>query len=412
MATTAVLSKGRSADDVASSVQPGRIAHVDIVRDMAAAEPIWRVLERPEHVSTPYQRFDFLNAWQRHVGAAEGTEPFIVIARDAEHRPLLLLPLGLERRAGLRIASFLGGKHPTFNMPLWHRDVAKTAGAGEIAALIAGLQAAAHGADVLALRQQPLRWRDLANPMALLPHQPAVNDCPVLVLEPGAPATDRISNSFRRRLKSKEKKLQALPGYRYAQATTDADIERLLAAFFRIKPIRMAAQKLPDVFADPGVADFIRQACLTKLADGGRAIDIHALQSDDEMIALFAGVADGERYSMMFNTYTLSDAARYSPGLILMRSIIDHYAERGYRRIDLGIGSDDYKKMFCKDLEPIVDSYVALSPRGRLAAPAMAGLARAKRTVKQSPALKQMAQRLRAVLQRKGPAQAADESAT
>ncbi|MFC0243039.1 GNAT family N-acetyltransferase [Rhodopseudomonas telluris] len=397
MATTAVLSKGRSTDEVATSVLPGRIASVDVVRDMASAEPIWRVLEQPEHFSTPYQRFDFLNAWQRHVGAAEGVEPFIVIASDAERRPLLLLPLGLERRAGIRIASFLGGKHPTFNMPLWHREVAKTADASEIAVLLAGLRAQC-GADVLALRQQPVCWRDIANPLALLPHQPSVNDCPVLRLDPGTPPTERISNSFRRRLKSKEKKLQALPGYRYAHATSDDDIERLLAAFFKIKPIRMAAQKLPNVFADPGVEQFVQQACLTRLAAGGRAIDIHALQSDDEMIAMFAGVADGERYSMMFNTYTLSDAARYSPGLILMRSIIDHYAEQGYRRIDLGIGSDDYKKMFCKDWEPIVDSYVPLSQRGRIAAPALAAIARAKRMVKQSPALKQTAQKLRGAL--------------
>ena len=50
------------------------------------------------------------------------------------------------------------------------------------------------------------------------------------------------------------------------------------------------------------------------------------------MIAIFAGVADGRRFSMMFNTYTMSGNSRYSPGLILMRNIIDHYAERGYQR--------------------------------------------------------------------------------
>jgi len=400
MTTMAVRSEGRSVDRAASSVQPGRIARVDILHDMEAAEPIWRTLEQPEQFSTPYQRFDFLKAWQRHVGAAEGLEPFIVVASDAEQRPLLLLPLGLRQRFGVRVASFLGGKHPTFNMPLWRRDVAQTADAADLAALIAGLRARPDGADVLALCQQPLCWRDLANPMALLPHQPSVNDCPVLVVDPAAPPTDRVSNSLRRRLRAKEKKLQALPGYRYGRVESDADIARVLDAFFRIKPVRMAAQKLPNVFADPGVESFVREACLTELAGGGRAIDIHALQSDDEMIAMFAGVADGHRYSMMFNTYTLSEASRSSPGLILMRSIIDHYAERGYRRLDLGIGSDEYKKMFCKDLDPIFDSFIALSPRGRIAAAAMASFGRAKRLVKQTPALMQFAQRLRGALPR------------
>src|SRR6185369_10770504 len=139
--------------------------------------------------------------------------------------------------------------------------------------------------------QQPLRWRDQPNPFALLPHQPSANDCPLLVLEPGAAPTALISNSFRRRLKGKERKLQALPGYRSHVASSDADITRLLDWFFRVKPQRMAEQKLPNVFAEPGIEEFIRTACAAPVPGGGHAIDIHALECDEEVIAIFAGVA-------------------------------------------------------------------------------------------------------------------------
>ncbi|MGH6765676.1 MAG: GNAT family N-acetyltransferase, partial [Bradyrhizobium sp.] len=107
------------------------------------------------------------------------------------------------------------------------------------------------------------------------------------------------------------------------------------------------------------------------------------------------GVADGHRFSMMFNTYTMSEHARFSPGLILMRHIVDHYAERGFGVLDLGIGSDDYKRQFCKSDEPIFDCFIPLSARGRLAAAAMSRFNRTKHAVKHNPALLQMAQRLR-----------------
>jgi len=162
----------------------------------------------------------------------------------------------------------------------------------------------------------------------------------------------------------------------------------------------MAEQKLPNVFADPGVEDFIRGACMAPLASGGHVIDIHALECDDEMIAIFAGVADGHRFSMMFNTYTMSGNSRYSPGLILMRNIVDHYAERGYRALDLGIGSDEYKRLFCKDDEPIFDSFIPLSLRGQLAATAMSGVNRAKHLVKHNQTLFQLAQKMRSALHR------------
>jgi CelD/BcsL family acetyltransferase involved in cellulose biosynthesis len=124
-------------------------------------------------------------------------------------------------------------------------------------------------------------------------------------------------------------------------------------------------------------------------------IDIHALECDEEVIALFAGVADGHRFSMMFNTYTTSENSRHSPGLILIRNIVDYYAARGYRTLDLGIGSDGYKRLFCKGEEPIFDSFVPLSRRGRLAGLAMSAANRGKRLVKHNRALLGLAQKLR-----------------
>jgi CelD/BcsL family acetyltransferase involved in cellulose biosynthesis len=368
-----------------------RIAHVDIIADLGAAEQVWRTFEEPGHLSPPNQRFDMLSPWQRLVGEIEGARPFIVIARDAEQKPLALLPLSLRQSHGVRTACFMGGKHTTFNMGLWNAEFAAQAVVADLDALVAPLRG---HVDVLSLTQQPKRWHDQQNPFALLPRQSAINGCPLLVMEPGGPPASRISNSFRRRLKSKEKKLQALAGYRYHLATTDADVTRLLDWFFRVKPARMAEQKLPNVFAEPGVEQFIRSACLSTRGEG-RVIDIHALECDDEVIAIFAGVADGQRFSMMFNTYTLSEHARYSPGLILMRNIIDRYAERGYRSLDLGIGSDDYKRMFCKDDEDIFDSFVALTSRGKLAAMAMSSLNHGKRLVKRNQMLFDLARRLR-----------------
>ena len=390
--TLAAAIESRTAGAQARS-RAGRIARVDIVTDLGRAEPIWRALEEQAQFFTPYQRYDLLGPWQVLVGARDNAAPLIVIAYDGERRPLLLMPLVLTREYGVRVARFMGGKHTTFNMALWDKDFAREVTSADLAGLLSALRA--HDvADVLALTQQPRHWHDILNPFATLPKQPCANDCPSLSMVPGDPPQNRISHSFRRRLKSKERKLQS-PGYRYYLATSEADVDRILDWFFRVKPMRMAEQRLPDVFAEPGVEEFIRNACRAPHAGGGRVIDIHALECDDEVIAMFAGVADGHRFSMMFNTYTMSARSRYSPGLILMRNIIDHYAGKRYRAIDLGIGSDDYKRLFCKGDEPIFDSFIPLSARGRVAATAMSALNRLKRQVKRTPMLLRFAQILR-----------------
>lgn len=366
-----------------------RVARVEVFRDLDAAEPLWRPLE--SEFATPFQRFDFLAAWQRNVGAAEGREPRIVVALDDTGQPLCVVPLAVSDG---RLACFMGGKHCNFNMALWRRDTLGLFDRAELNNTLATL--ADHGVKALALGQQPRHWRGIENPFYALPHQASVNECPLLTFTQDSADNERISGSTRRRLKSKERKLQSLKGYRYLCASTPQEINRALEAFFVIKPQRMALQNLPDVFADPGVDDFIREICDT--SSGKPAVVIHTLECDDEVIAIFTGVEDGQRFSMMFNTYTLSENARYSPGLILVRHIIDHYAARGFTSLDLGVGLAHYKTMFCKQREELFDSFIPLTAAGWPLATTQSLLHRLKYNVKRSETLTRLANGLRARL--------------
>src|SRR5580704_14197257 len=157
MAMAAAI-ESRTAQAPARS-KASRIAAVDILSDLGQAEAIWRGLEDSRQFSTPYQRFDFLSAWQRQVGERQNLLPFIVIAYDAERRPLLLLPLVLRHERGIRTACFMGGKHATFNMALWDRDFAASITTADLDALLSAIRSRSV-ADVLALTQQPLRWRE------------------------------------------------------------------------------------------------------------------------------------------------------------------------------------------------------------------------------------------------------------
>ena len=87
-------------------------------------------------LATPYQRYEFLSLWQRHVGAEAGFTPFIVVGFDAIGTPLFLLPLGARPFGRWTAVEFLGGKHANFNMGLWRRDLAATIGADALRAVL------------------------------------------------------------------------------------------------------------------------------------------------------------------------------------------------------------------------------------------------------------------------------------
>jgi CelD/BcsL family acetyltransferase involved in cellulose biosynthesis len=388
---------GREQTIAASLRRADPVARVEIFEDMAAAEPFWRRLEGGDALSTPYQRYDLLAAWQHHVGTLNGVTPFLVTGFDHAGEPLFLWPFGRTRKGPLGLVHFLGSKHANFNIGLWRRDSLAAISLRDLRDIFA--RVAEHGVDLVVLVNQPCSWDGLANPFAQLPRQDSVDMSAHLRFDhEGGDAIGRaLSPSMRARLRTKERKLQQLPGYRYVQPTSAAEIDRLLESFFALKSAHMAAHGLANVFAEAGVAAFLRRACHVPLPDGRPLIEIHALEGGGEVLALFGATVDGYRFSSMFNTYTLGDNARHSPGLVLLMHMVAACADRGLRSFDIGVGRAHYKSFFCREPEPLFDTFLPLTGVGRLAALAFGGAFAGKRVIKQNATLWSAVQTLRRV---------------
>ena len=63
------------------------LARTQVLDDLAAAEPMWRRLDEAGAAATPYQRFEWVAHWYRHVGRASGAVPLIVVGFDQDDAP-------------------------------------------------------------------------------------------------------------------------------------------------------------------------------------------------------------------------------------------------------------------------------------------------------------------------------------
>jgi CelD/BcsL family acetyltransferase involved in cellulose biosynthesis len=368
-----------------AAARNARIARVDIHDDFAAAASAWDGLAAGGALATPFSRRAWVELWHEHVGRRKGLKPLIAVACNEHGEPLALLPFAC-RPGMLTIARYFGASHSQLNMGVWRRDFAAAAGAQDVHALFARIAEQA-GIDLFVLLAQPTRWDERPSPLALLPHQPSSDQ--VLRLDFMGKTGDDVIRSklkpaLRGLLKSKEKKLQRLDGYRYFRAVTGPEVDRLLAAFFAQKAEHLKAQGVANVFAEPGVESFLRAACHRDLASGDPVIELHALEGGGEILAVMGGTANAQRFSAMFNSYTLTEHARWSPGLILISHIVRHCADRGLQSYDLGAGYAAYKHHFCKQSEPLFDSFLAFSERGHVAAAAYRGAYALKRWIKSS----------------------------
>jgi CelD/BcsL family acetyltransferase involved in cellulose biosynthesis len=370
------------------------LARVEVFEDFAAAEPAWRALEAGPLFATPYQRFDFLKLWQRHVGVPAGVTPFIVTGFNAAGAPLFLWPLGRRNVGPARVVEFLGGKHANFNMGLWRSGAAEATGADEIRAVLARI---ADRADLLHLSSQPLSWGGATNPFALLPYQRSVNFgfSGGLIPDFEALLHARTNASARKKMRKKERALAGYGDVRFARATTPEEARHVLDVFFKQKSQRMRQRGVTDVFSQAGVRRFVEAAAVEGLAAGEPLIELYKLTVDDIVVATLGGIAADGRFCAMFNSIAGGRYAVESPGEQMILNLVRRCCERNFHTFDLGIGAAHYKNLFCGDAEPLFDSFIPLSGKGRALAVAMRGATAAKRMVKQYPPLWSMVQAVR-----------------
>jgi len=351
-----------------------------------AVEPVWRWIEtQPANLLTPYQRFDLLRAWQRHVGSRKGLTPLIAVGFDAGGAPACLLPLGRRRICATQQAEFLGGKHANFNSAIWRRDIAARISADDMQDFIKRL---APKADALILLNQPRHWDGLANPLALLPHSPSADPafCGALTPDFNALLAARISANKRKKLRNRERALAQHGPLVFRQAKTPAEAAAILAAFHEQKAQRMHELGVDNAFAEPGVADFIAEAA-THALDTNPVIETYALFAGERVAATSAGIVANGRFSTMFNSIARDELAHASPGQLLLIRLVESACARGLNVFDLGVGEAAYKEVFCNEPQPLFDSFLPLSAAGRMIAAAHRAAYAAKRTIKRTPIL-------------------------
>lgn len=382
--------------EVRSDVSGDPALTAEIWPDLASVEPIWRRLEGVG-VCSPYQRFDWVSSYVAALCGREGVSTCVLSLRKGSGEPLLLLPLAIHVHRGVRIASPVGGKQANYHCPVMAPGAAAVLDPATMRDILrqAGAQA---GIDVFVLQNLPRAWRGERNPLALPGATPSPSNVPTATLPAKAETLfARIGNSeARRKLRRKETGLAEMGELTHMVARDSDEVDAILDAFFRQKNERFRELGIASPFDDEASHAFMRDASLAGLDRGRPAVELHGLSLDGRIIATYGGAVDEERFSCMINSYDPSpEIARFSPGDILMTRVIAAQCGRGRTSLDLGIGEARYKRLFCEEVEELVDVFVPVTALGRLYGLAFEQFVTAKRYVKQTPRLWTFVQALR-----------------
>lgn len=375
-------------------------AHV--TSDPAAVSSLWQRLEADPGMAF-HQSRAWVDAWAQGTGAR-----LSIVTLERDGVPFAVLPLEIAHKSGLKIARFAGTAYSNENTGLIDttgRGVVEPVSAGDLAA---ALQQAGLAADIVLLDKMTPEAAG-RTPFSAMPRVFHQNPSFQLPLFADFNAVLAQINSKRRRKKFRvsERRLEAMGGYRHVTGDTDADALRLLETFCEQKSVRLAAQRLPDVFADPGVRAFLTQLATTRDdATGRAALELHGIElaggdHAGQIIAVAGLTIKHGHVTCQFGSINEEIAADVSAGELLFFRMIERASADGHQVFDFGVGDQPYKRSWCPQRTELVDCYVPLNLKGRLAAPIITGMIRLKRLVKTSPALHRIAARLRGLTARK-----------
>jgi CelD/BcsL family acetyltransferase involved in cellulose biosynthesis len=388
-----------------------RDSGIEVFQRIEDVEPHWRELEarvlearglEVHGLASPFQRFAWMAGHLRTISAACGAEPAIALIRGGG-QPAAILPLEKVRRGGITMLRSIGGKHASFHLPLATSEAAAMMTADPVG-LLREVAEAGGGADLITLMHQPAQWEGAPNPFARLGAVETASQAYETALPRDAEAfiRERTSGDTRKKLRKKRQALARLGAVTAARPNEPTGIARTLAAFLAQRQRRFAAQGLPNPFAEAATRDFLRAASASTEGEPP-AIELHALNCGERIVAVFGLAAGFQRASGMFTSFDDDPAiARCSPGDILLHDMVGDLIARGFTRFDLGIGEARYKDSFCTTEVAMADAFIPLTLYGRLAAAAMQTASRVKAAVKRDRRLLHAANQLRSAMQRFG----------
>jgi len=371
--------------------------------NLDAVESEWRRFEDLAD-GTPFQSFDWLATWHRHIGRRDGVRPVIVVGSYADGETAFILPLAIAPKLASKRLCWFGQEQCDYNTPLLARDFSQRVSPERFLAAWHTLREQMqrdprYRHDWIELEKMPQTISTQSNPFVSLD---------VTVNASGAHLTQlgddwekfyfaKRSSATRRRDRAKRRHMAEYGDIRFVTTTGIDDARRTLETLIDQKHRAFARRGIPDIFCRPGLREFFLD--LASNPNIRHRFHISRIEVGDTWAAANFAIVSGDCYYHVLASYEDDTAvSHYGPGALHLRELLAHAIKLGLRRFDFTIGDEPYKDEWSDTSVKLYDHSIAATWRGWPVSAASIARRRLKRFVKQTPAIWKLVSRLRATV--------------
>lgn len=392
----------RDVESAHPAVMAARVVHLTIYEDMAAVERLWRAFEQVADC-TVFQSFDWLSTWWNHIGNPSGVVPAIVAGHDDQGRLLFLFPFGIETRRLTRRLTWLGTDRCDYNGPLLAVDFSAQVDAAHFARI---------WSDILQSLQDRPRLRFDVVSLEKMPECVGAQRSPFMAFAvtehpDGAYLTDladtweafynaKRSSSIRKRDRYRRRKLSEFGDVAMKNPEAADDIVATLATLIEQKSRAFAKMGVANFFDAPGYRAFLYDLATNPRFRG--LTHTSSLTVNSSMAAVNFGLQFRGRYYHLLASYDDNELSRFGAGTLHLQELLQYAVEHGFKQFDFTIGDERYKSEWCDGETVLFDYVTPVTLRGGPGALKIYAVRRIKRFIKRTPAVWDVAAKVRAFI--------------
>jgi CelD/BcsL family acetyltransferase involved in cellulose biosynthesis len=310
-----------------------------------------------------FQSREFLDIWLDTIGKASGVEPYFVVVRDADGRPVLYLPLIIETKFNVRLLRFMDCGVADYNAPIVAAD--RSLSRQDFHDVWAKVLALLPGFDVIDLKKIAGDVAGVVNPLAYLDRTPFGDSGHAIVLTRLREQTDtrRAVVRLRRKLQTYAKGLSRIGEPRFIVNPDAAEAAPVAERLLELKRQKYQRTSTPDFLTAPGVERFYREM----MSPGrlGTISHLSALMIGDTVASAHLGFIGRGRFYYIFPAYD-TEFGRHRVGHLLMEHLIDQSIAQDFETFDLGIGDASYKNKWATHHLAVYNHERAVTAAGRV----------------------------------------------
>ncbi len=288
-----------------------------------------------------FQQYEWADTYLKTIGKANKEKPFIITFRNNElNSPLIIIPLSIYNRYGMRYLVTLGNQHADFSAVVAANNYTEFISSDAVIELVTKC-AKQNGVDIIRIRKIIRSIEGIPNPLYSSSVSLKEEDINYSIsLDDSWPdyyksRKSKLKSDSKRRINliSKQGELQ------FIVAKTENEMISLTNEMIRQKEQRYEVKKIRNQFINKENINFYNSSCLQQSKG---VLHISALTLNNQIIATHWGAVYKKRFYHIMPAHD-KDWSKYSPGKILLQKLIEWCCANKLYCFDFTCGGEEYK---------------------------------------------------------------------